>query len=146
MTSTTATLPWIPVVITQGDAEHCALCDSILDYAFITIGAKGRGAVCEDCTDQLPEVGAPLWQLAQALDRIDSAIIDLPQQLRPGVAGVAQDTIAKILDWRIGPITDDEKTAYIATMAAQGKMLRLPGGRMVEAAEYDPGKHGPFLP
>ncbi len=31
----TATPPWIPVIITQGDTEECTLCGAILDLATV---------------------------------------------------------------------------------------------------------------
>ncbi len=142
----TLTVPWIPVIQFQGNTEHCVLCQAVLDLATITLGAKDSGPVCEDCADALPDVGSALWKLCEALDSIDSAVWDLPQRNRPGVVGVAQEMLAKILEWRIGPITDEEKATFVTEMAAAGKMLRLSGGRMVKAAEYDQEKHGPFLP
>lgn len=137
---------WVPIFTLMGGHEHCTLCSGILDIAAITLGAQGKGPVCEDCAEKLPDLGAPLWKLAQALDQIDSAIWNLPQQHRPGAVGVLHSMLDRILAARTGPITDEQKREFVAAMAADGKMLRLPGGRAIEAAKYDADKHGAFLP
>jgi hypothetical protein len=140
------TLPWVPTFTTMGDIEHCVLCSVVLDLAAITLGAQGKGPVCEDCAEKLPDIGRPLWRLAEALDGIDGAIWNLPQALRPTMTQSLHGMLDSILHARIGPITDAEKAEFVAGMAAEDKLLRLPGGCVVKAAEYDAEKHGPFLP
>jgi hypothetical protein len=146
MTDTTTQLPWIPTFTTVGSVEHCTLCSELLDFGFLTLGAQDKGPVCQGCAEKLPEIGKPLWRLAQALDEIDSSVWNMPQALRPSIVQSLHGMLDKILSDRIGPITDEEKAEFVAGMAAEDKMLRLPAGRMVKAAEYDQEKHGPFLP
>lgn len=149
MTDTTITNPWMPVLVFNRDDEHCAVCAGVLTdnyLATITVGPNEGGPACQECTEGLGDVGEGLWQFAQALDRMDSAIWKLPQHLRGTMTRTATEVLQKILEWRIGPITDEEKAEHVATMAEQDKLLTLPGGRMVEAAIYNPEIHGPFLP
>lgn len=150
MTDTTAEAkPWMPVLVFHRDDEHCGVCGDVLGdnyLAAITVGVNNGGPACQECVESLGDAGRGLWLLAEGLDRIDSGICELPQVLRTSTTKVATEMLQKILEWRIGPITDEEKAEFVAEMAAQGKMLRLPGARVVKAAEYDPEKHGPFLP
>lgn len=149
MTDTIETKPWMPVLVFGRNDEECAVCGDILGdnyLAAIAVGVNAGGPACQDCVESLGDVGEGLWELAQGLDRIDSAIFKMPQGLRKSMTNTAVGMLHKILEWRIGPITDEEKAQFVADMAAEGKMLRLSGARVVKAAEYDPEKHGPFLP
>lgn len=148
MTDTT-TKPWMPVLVFNRNDENCAVCGTVLTdnyLASITVGVNAGGSACKECTEAIPGVGEGLWNLAEALDTLDSAIFQMPQSLRASMTKVAHDMLDKILEWRIGPITDEEKAEHVAAMAEQDKFLTLPGGRMVKAAIYDPKIHGPFLP
>lgn len=141
--------PWMPVFVFNRTDENCAVCGDVLTdnyLASITVGVNDGGPACGGCVESLGDHGPGLWQVAQGLDRIDSGVWNLPQALRITMVKTATDMLQKILEWRIGPITAEEKARFVADMAARDKMLRLPGGRCVKAAEYDAEKHGPFLP
>lgn len=148
-TTTTEANPWMPVLVFHRDDENCAVCGDGLDenyLASIAVGVNKGGSACKDCVESLGAPGEGLWELAQALNSMDTAIWKLPQALRASMTQVATDMLQKILEWRRGPVTPEEKTAFVAEMAAHDKFLSLPGGLAVKAAEYDPEKHGPFLP
>lgn len=141
---------WIPAFVFGRSDEDCAVCGGVLDDNYldtVAVGVKNGGQACRDCVEQLPgEIGKGLWELAEGLTHIDNAAFELPQHLRVPMIEHAHDVLDMILRWRLGPTTDEEKADFVKTMAAQDKLLRLPGGKAVQAAIYDPEKHGPFLP
>lgn len=147
--TTTEANPWMPVLVFFRDDENCAVCGDGLNenyLASIAVGVNKGGTACKDCVLSIGAPGEGLWGLAQALTAMDTAIWEMPQALRGSMTKVATDMLQKILEWRLGPVTPEEKAEHVAAMAAEGKYLSLPGGRAVKAAEYDPDKHGPFLP